>query len=115
MQTCALPIYMARLVDLGIAERAFFLIGIGPLASARSARWMNENLFGVHVPEALIARLDGAAEPRAEGVRICSEMLQEIRGIEGVAGAHLMAPRQEAAIARVIAGSGLRAGKPATV
>ena len=100
--------YMARLVDQGITERAFFLIGIGPLASARSARWMNENLFGVHVPEALIARLEDAADPRAEGVRICREMLAELREIEGVAGAHLMAPRQEAAIARVIEGSGLR-------
>ena len=50
--------YMARLVDAGITERAYFIIGIGPLASARSARWMNDNLFGVHVPEPLIARLE---------------------------------------------------------
>ncbi len=106
----ALRRYMARLVDCGITERAFFLIGVGPLASARSARWMNENLFGVHVPDSLIARLEGAADPRAEGIRICREMLEELREIEGVAGAHLMAPRQEAAIARVVEGSGLRTG-----
>ena len=39
--------YMARLGDEGITERAFFLIGIGPIASVRSARYMNENLLRV--------------------------------------------------------------------
>ena len=68
---------------------------------------MNENLFGVHIPEAVIARLEGASDPRAEGLRICIELLHELAGIPGVAGAHLMAPRQELAIAEAIAGSGL--------
>ena len=98
--------YMARLDDEGITERVFYLIGIGPIASAKSARWMNENLFGVHIPDPLVARLDGAADQRAEGRRICAELLQELREIEGVSGAHLMAPRQEQAIAQVIKESG---------
>lgn len=105
--------YLARLRDHGILERAFFIVGVGPLASARSARWMNENLFGVHIPEATVARLEAAADQRAEGRRICVELLQELSGIEGVAGAHLMAPRQEQAIAEVIAESGLLARRPA--
>ncbi len=105
--------YMARLCDHGIPEQAYILIGIGPLASARSARWMDENLFGVHIPEALIDRLEGAADQREEGRRICAELLQEIRTIEGVAGAHLMAPRQEQAIAQVVAESGIHAERRA--
>ena len=32
--------YCHRLVEEGITEKAHFLIGIGPLASAKSARWM---------------------------------------------------------------------------
>lgn len=100
--------YMARLVDHGITERAHFIIGIGPIASARSARWMNDNLFGVNVPEALIARLDGAADSRAEGRAICIELIHELREIPGVSGAHLMAPKGEAAAAQVIAESGVR-------
>jgi methylenetetrahydrofolate reductase (NADPH) len=99
--------YLARLADEGLLQRVHVLVGIGPLASARSARWMNENLFGVHIPEAVIARLEGASDSRAEGLRICIELLQELAGIPGVAGAHLMAPRQELAIAEAIAGSGL--------
>ena len=99
--------YMARLVDEGVTERAYFLIGIGPLASAKSARWMNEKLFGVHIPEALVTRLDGAEDQRAEGRAICAELVQELQDIDGVSGAHLMAPGQEASIARVIEESGV--------
>src|SRR5690606_36469554 len=32
--------YAARLRDEGITERAGFLIGVGPIRSAKSARWM---------------------------------------------------------------------------
>ena len=99
--------YMARLADQGVTERAYFLIGIGPLASAKSARWMNDKLFGVHIPEALIARLDGAQDQRAEGRAICTELLQELQHIDGVSGAHLMVPGGEASVARVIEDSGI--------
>ena len=99
--------YCQALVDGGFTEQAYFLIGIGPLASAKSARWMNENLFGVHVPDAIIARLEGARDQKAEGRAICSELLHEFAQIEGCAGAHLMVPRGEAACAQVIRESGL--------
>jgi methylenetetrahydrofolate reductase (NADPH) len=99
--------YLARLRDHGLLERLFVIVGIGPIASAKSARWMNENLFGVHIPAAIVDRLERAADPRAEGRRICVELLQELAEIDGIAGAHLMAPRQEQAIAEAIAESGL--------
>ena len=100
--------YLAWLADFGIPERTSIIVGIGPIRSARSARWMNENLFGVHIPDAVIARLDGAKDSQAEGICICVELIEELRGVKGVAGAHLMAPRGEQAIAEVIAQSGLR-------
>jgi methylenetetrahydrofolate reductase (NADPH) len=99
--------YCQALVDGGFTEQAHFLIGIGPLASARSAGWMNDNLFGVHVPDDIIKRLEGAADQKAEGRAICAELLQGFSEIEGCAGAHLMAPHQEAACAQVIKESGL--------
>ncbi len=99
--------YCQALVDDGFTEQAHFLIGIGPLRSAKSARWMNDNLFGVHVPEQIIQRLEGAADQQAEGRAICAELLHAFSQIEGCAGAHLMAPHGEAACAQVIAESGL--------
>lgn len=99
--------YCHRLVEDGITEKAFFLIGIGPLASAKSARWMDENLFGVDIPETIIKRLEGADDQKAEGRAICAELLQGFSETKGCAGAHLMAPHQEAACAQVIQESGL--------
>ena len=101
--------YLARLSDAGIPERLKILIGIGPLASARSARWMNENLFGVSVPDAVIDRLEKAADAKAEGQRICIELMQGLREVPGVAGVHVMAPNQSLeSVARVIDEAGLR-------
>lgn len=100
--------YVARLEAEGITERLFILIGIGPIASAKSARWMRENLWGVIVPDQIIGRLEGAADPKAEGIRVCAELLQQLREINGVAGAHLMAPGNVASIPEAIRQSGVR-------
>jgi methylenetetrahydrofolate reductase (NADPH) len=95
--------YIDRLRSEGIIERLAVIIGVGPIRSAKSARWMNENLFGVHVPDATIQRLDGAKDQAAEGRAICAELIAGLREIRGVAGAHVMAPAQgPEAIAQVL-------------
>jgi methylenetetrahydrofolate reductase (NADPH) len=105
--------YLARLAEHGIPEMVYVLVGIGPLASAKQARWMHENLWGVSIPEPIIRRLDGAADQKAEGRKICAELIQELATIPGVAGAHLMAPRQEVEMAAAILASGVRARRGA--
>jgi methylenetetrahydrofolate reductase (NADPH) len=86
--------YIERLNDDGITEKLGVIIGVGPIRSAKSARWMNENLFGVSVPDAIIDRLEGAADQRVEGKKICAELIAGLQEIKGVAGAHIMAPAQ---------------------
>ena len=93
--------YAARLADEGVS--AFLLIGIAPLRSARSAHWMRQHLFGTIIPETIVTRMEQAADARAEGQRICVELLQELADIKGVAGAHIMAPNNEAAVPDVMA------------
>jgi methylenetetrahydrofolate reductase (NADPH) len=99
--------YAARLGELGLTDRLYILIGIGPLSSAKSARWMRQNLYGTTIPDAIIERMDAAKEPKQEGVAICVELLQQLAEIPGIAGAHLMAPLNEAAVPTVIERSGL--------
>jgi methylenetetrahydrofolate reductase (NADPH) len=99
--------YLTLLAAHGIPERVFILVGIGPLASLAQAKWMHENLWGVSIPEWIMKRLAAAADQKREGRRICAELIQELATIPGVAGAHLMAPRQEAEMAAAIAESGL--------
>ena len=94
--------YAARLREEGLTERAFVLIGIGPIASARSAHWMRKHLGGTIIPDAVIDRLAAAPDPRAEGIRICAELMQALAEIPGIAGAHLMSPRNDGAIAEAI-------------
>ncbi len=103
--------YMARVVDLGLHEKCFILIGVGPLASARSGAWMRHNVPGVHIPDAILDRLAGAADERREGRDICIEIIQEVSEIEGVAGVHVMAYRQEEMAAEIIDRSGILRGR----
>jgi methylenetetrahydrofolate reductase (NADPH) len=101
--------WVGRLRELGLCERLKVLMGVAPIPSARSARWMQARLFGSIIPDHLIERLDRAAEPRREGIRICVEILEELTAIPGVAGAHVMAPQSPSAIAEAIAA--FRAGR----
>ena len=93
--------YAARLADEGVDT--FLLIGVAPLRSARSAHWMRKHLFGTIIPDAIVHRLEQAADPAAEGRRVCVELLAELAEIKGVAGAHIMAPNNEAAVPEVMA------------
>jgi methylenetetrahydrofolate reductase (NADPH) len=95
--------YVARLADEGITEKLKILIGIAPLRSARSARWIRDNLFGSVIPDEIVARLDGAKDPAEEGARICLELLQEFSKLDGVAGVHIMAPGHDEIVPHVIA------------
>ena len=101
--------YMQRLADHGVTEKLYFLIGVAPLSSAKSARWMKENLFGTIIPDAFVDRMGAATDPKKEGQKIAIEVLQELAEIPGVSGAHLMAPLNEAAIPGVI--EAVRAGR----
>lgn len=106
-----LKVFMAAARDLGLPERAFILIGVGPLASARAAEWIRTHVPGVHIPDAIITRLAGSENPKQEGKKICIELIQQIHEIEGVAGVHVMAYRQEEAVAEIIQQSNVLQGR----
>jgi methylenetetrahydrofolate reductase (NADPH) len=100
--------YLARLTEAGIAPKLSMLIGVNPLRSAKSANWMRTNLFGTIIPDAMVERMEKAADPAAEGRRICIEYIEEISSIPGVAGVHVMAPGNDAAVPDVINGARAR-------
>ena len=94
--------YMKILGDKGILEKTNFIIGLGPFASAKSAKWMNENLFGVDVPDQIIKRLEGAENQKEESKKICLELIESFRDIKGVNGVHLMGHKKEEVISEII-------------
>jgi len=95
--------YIARLTETGLTKKIAILIGVVPLRSAKSARWIKEHLYGAIIPDHIVERLDYAGDPAAEGRQICVDFIGQLAEIPGVAGAHIMAPNNEAAIPDVIA------------
>lgn len=106
--------FMQQATDLGLFsgdDRLYLLVGVGPLASARAARWIRENVPGIYIPDAIIERLEGAQDQKAEGVQICKDLIHQIREIPGVSGVHVMAYRQEHTVADIIASTGVLNGR----
>lgn len=106
-----LKAFMTRAIDKGLIQKCFILIGVGLLPSARTARWMRENVPGVHIPDPIIDRLEGAKDQKEEGRQIASDLMQQIKEIEGVSGIHVMAYKQEKHVATVVRKSGVLAGR----
>jgi methylenetetrahydrofolate reductase (NADPH) len=94
--------YVGVLEAAGITRQLAILIGVNPLRSAKSAAWMKSHLFGTIISDTYIQRLEKAAEPAREGIAICVELIEELSTIPGVAGVHIMAPGNDAAIPDVI-------------
>lgn len=103
--------YMQQVRDMGLDKECFILCGVGPLASARTARWMRSNVPGVHIPDHIIERLEGAQDQKAEGKQICIDIINEVKEIEGVSGIHVMAYRQEEFVAEIVHESGVLKGR----
>lgn len=101
--------FMEQVRDLGLHERAYILVGVGPLRSERAAEFMRTKVPGVYIPDEIVDRLRKTPKERkqAEGKQICVEIIQEVREISGVAGVHVMAYRQEELVAEIIEEAGL--------
>jgi methylenetetrahydrofolate reductase (NADPH) len=95
--------YVARLSEAGLRDKIAVLIGVNPLRSGRSARWMKQHLFGTIIPDEMIARLDAASDPAAVGLNLCAELIEQLAETPGVAGAHVMAPGNDAGVPLVLA------------
>ena len=94
--------YMDRLKKFNITKKAYYLVGLGVIKSAKSAKWMNKNLFGINIPDSIIQRLEDSTNESKEGIKICIELIEKYQEIEGVHGIHLMGYHQEEQIAEVI-------------
>jgi len=95
--------YVARLAEHGIAGKLSLIVGIAPLRSGKSARWITDKLFGAIIPDAIVTRLERASDPVAEGRRICLGLVVELAEMPHVAGVHVMAPGNDSAVPEIIA------------
>ena len=109
--------FMARVRDLGLHEKAYILAGVGPVKSAGQANFMATKVAGMEVPEEIVQRMNKtpkAAQPE-EGIRICTEIIERVREIPGVAGIHIMAVHWADAVPEIVTRAGLSPRPPRTV
>ena len=97
--------FMAKVRELGVDQKVFILVGVGPLRTAKAAEWMRTNVPGVSIPDEIIDRMKRGG--KGEGKRLCVEIIQQIREIQGVAGVHIMAYRQEELVPEIVEEAGL--------
>lgn len=64
------------------------LAGVLLVKSAKMARYMNEHVWGIHVPDELIARFEQVADKRAECVAVTAQLIHQVREA-GADGIHL--------------------------
>jgi methylenetetrahydrofolate reductase (NADPH) len=84
--------FMKQANDLGVTEKAYVLAGVTPMKSVGMAKYMQKNVPGMDVPDAVIKRLEGVDKKKAadEGIKICCEQIEEFKQTKGLAGVHLM-------------------------
>jgi methylenetetrahydrofolate reductase (NADPH) len=101
--------WMEMVRERGLHEQVAILAGVTPLKSAGMAKYMKKNVPGMDVPDALIERISAVPKENQaeEGVKICIEMIKELKEIEGVRGVHIMAIEWEEKVAEIVKAAGL--------
>ncbi len=94
--------WMKCVCDHGLDKKCKIMAGVTPLKSAGMARYMRDKVAGVVVPDYYVERMAKAEDPKAEGVNICVEQIQQLRQVPGVAGIHIMAIEWEEKIAEIV-------------
>jgi methylenetetrahydrofolate reductase (NADPH) len=97
--------FMARVRDLGLDKTLFILAGVGPLKSPGMARYMRDNVAGNEVPDEIVKRMEKTPKDkwREEGIKICVEIIEQMKDIAGIAGVHIMSIEWEEAVPLIAA------------
>jgi methylenetetrahydrofolate reductase (NADPH) len=100
--------WMQQVRDLGLDRRCFILAGVGPVKSLRALEHMRREVPGMYVPDEVVRRLRGVPEDRvpSEGLKLCSEIIMQVKEIAGVSGVHVMAFGWEDAIPEILTAAG---------
>ena len=98
--------FMELAVKRGLHQRTKITAGILPVRSEKALAYMQKDVAGMAIPDALVERMKKAEDKKAEGIKIAIEMCNELKKMPGVAGIHLMPVGWEAAIPEIVKGAG---------
>ncbi len=101
--------WMSIIRDKGLTEQVSILAGVTPLKSAGMARYMNDKVAGMDIPDEVITRIEGVPKTKQhkEGIQICVETIQRLKEMQGIKGFHVMAIEWEEAVGEIVERAGL--------
>ena len=100
--------WLNALAQRNILDKVYILIGITPLKSVKMAEYMHFEVPGVAIPEKYLKRMQSAGDnAEEEGIQIALELIEAVKGKQGVNGIHLMAVGWEDIVPRILEDSGL--------
>ncbi len=103
-----LDMWLEQLDKRDLLNKVYILIGIAPLKSYKVAEYLHMKVPGVYLPQNILKRMEKAGESGAgEGIQIVLELLDKIKGKQGINGIHIMTLGWESAVGRIVTESGL--------
>ncbi len=99
--------WMQKVREQGLHEKAHILAGVLPIKSIEMARRMLTAVPGIQFPDGLLQQFEQAADPKALGMRLCVEMIEQLKRVPGVHGVHIMAVAWEDVVPEIVKASGL--------
>ena len=101
--------WLSRATEEGLTDRCAIIAGIVPLKSVAMAEYLRRDVPGIMIPNSIIARMKAVPEGQQleEGMKICVEMIEELKETKGVMGVHIMAIGCEEKLPEIIAQAGL--------
>jgi len=92
----------------GFTKKAAILASVFPLQSAAEALKLRDTYAEFCIPDKVIERLKAAGnDSRKDGLAICVETIQQLKGLDGLRGIHILSGGKEAVVPELIAASGL--------
>ncbi len=103
-----MEIWLNELAKRNILDKVYILVGITPLKNIKMAKYMNDEVPGVIIPEKIIKRLEAAGDGvEEEGVQVALELIEAVKTRQGIHGIHLMAVGWEEIVPRIVTEAGL--------
>lgn len=95
--------WLEMVCERGLHKEVYILAGITPIKSVGAARYMQENVPGIDLPDSVIERLSGVPKGKRadEGIKIAVETIERVKEMKGINGVHLMAIEWEEAVPEI--------------
>jgi len=100
--------WLEALDKRNLLGKVYLMATVAYLKSPRHARFMANDVPGVYIPHAVMARMENAANPREEGLNIALDLLTQLQHRPGIYGLHILAPHEEEIVPRLVKGLNFR-------